>query len=429
MRMKDLTIKGTGNSRFLKSIANFKAQYPTYDDFVNALVAGTLPVDLAGLNSGGVAQAGTPLNKNTLLTDTVAENIANIAMSSAPETPNDALDLLALSTVFADFGARAFEEIATSRDWTAHANILNNEVTVICVGGGGGGGSSGSSDYYGGLGGGGGGGYVAIKKITVTPGAVYPITIGAGGACAPITTRGDGTAGGTTSFGSLVQARGGSGGGRMAGGDGGSGGGAAMSVLSEGTGGTGHQFGGGGGGFAYYSNQKAGKGGDGGPYGGGGGGGNSNSGTAYFGDGGTGGTFGGNGGSSGEAGNGTVFAKPTTMFEPYVRLSPMFPNGGGVRGGGGGYGGSGGADGGGGGLCSRGENGGGGLGGNGGKATTSNGYRSGGGGGGFFADGGGGENGKSGTGYGAGGAGYGGDGYQGVCILIYQTTDRGVIEL
>lgn len=70
--MTDLVIKGTGNSRYLKSVSNFLTLYPTYADFVSALVAGTLPVDFNGINSAGIQTQGTPLNKANLLTDATA---------------------------------------------------------------------------------------------------------------------------------------------------------------------------------------------------------------------------------------------------------------------------------------------------------------------------------------------------------------------
>lgn len=70
--MQDGIIKGTGNSRYLKSISNFLQQYPTYQDFVAALVAGTLPVDLNGINETGWDQLGTALNKANLLSDETA---------------------------------------------------------------------------------------------------------------------------------------------------------------------------------------------------------------------------------------------------------------------------------------------------------------------------------------------------------------------
>lgn len=70
--MQDGIIKETGNSRYLKSISNFLTQYPTYQDFVAALVAGTLPIDLNGINETGWDQLGTALNKANLLSDETA---------------------------------------------------------------------------------------------------------------------------------------------------------------------------------------------------------------------------------------------------------------------------------------------------------------------------------------------------------------------
>ena len=68
--MTDGVIKSTGNSRYLKSVANFMALYPTYEDFAAALIAGTLPVDLNGINPDGWNTQATPLNKANLLADT-----------------------------------------------------------------------------------------------------------------------------------------------------------------------------------------------------------------------------------------------------------------------------------------------------------------------------------------------------------------------
>lgn len=70
--MQDSIIKGTGNSRYLKSVAAFLTQYPTYADFAAALAAGTLPVELNGINEEGFQQLGTALNKENLLRDNTA---------------------------------------------------------------------------------------------------------------------------------------------------------------------------------------------------------------------------------------------------------------------------------------------------------------------------------------------------------------------
>lgn len=85
--MKDLVPKGTGNSRFLRSVSNFLSLYPDYEAFVSALVDGTLPIDLAGINTNGVTQVGTPLTKANLLTDATA---TALGLSGDP-TVNDAL--------------------------------------------------------------------------------------------------------------------------------------------------------------------------------------------------------------------------------------------------------------------------------------------------------------------------------------------------
>lgn len=67
--MTDGVIKSTGNSRYLKSVANFIALYPTYEDFAAALIRGDLPIDLNGINPNGWSQQATPLIKANLLSD------------------------------------------------------------------------------------------------------------------------------------------------------------------------------------------------------------------------------------------------------------------------------------------------------------------------------------------------------------------------
>ena len=85
--MKDGIIKATGNSRYLKSVANFLALYPDYEAVVESLVAGTLPIDLNGLNDAGWEQKPTYLNKANLLDDTTA---AKLGLTGEP-TVNQAL--------------------------------------------------------------------------------------------------------------------------------------------------------------------------------------------------------------------------------------------------------------------------------------------------------------------------------------------------
>ena len=51
--MKDSIIKNTGNSRYLKSAISAAT---TWEQFRAALIAGTLPIDLNGINSVGWQQ-------------------------------------------------------------------------------------------------------------------------------------------------------------------------------------------------------------------------------------------------------------------------------------------------------------------------------------------------------------------------------------
>ena len=67
--------------------------YPTYEDFLQAMIAGTFPVDFNGINKDGWTQQGTPLNKANLLSDTV---ISTLGLSTGVNsTPNDAFNVLA----------------------------------------------------------------------------------------------------------------------------------------------------------------------------------------------------------------------------------------------------------------------------------------------------------------------------------------------
>lgn len=85
--MQDGIIAGNGNSRYLKTVSAALGLYPTYEDFMAALIAGTFPIDLNGINAAGWTQQGTALNKANLLTDATCSALG-IATTS---TPNNAL--------------------------------------------------------------------------------------------------------------------------------------------------------------------------------------------------------------------------------------------------------------------------------------------------------------------------------------------------
>lgn len=86
--MRDTIIKGTGNSRYLKSSLE---GITTWEQFRVALLAGTLPIDLNGVNEEGMQQLGSPLNKATLLKD----NTAGLYGLTAEALPDDVLQALA----------------------------------------------------------------------------------------------------------------------------------------------------------------------------------------------------------------------------------------------------------------------------------------------------------------------------------------------
>ncbi len=67
--MKDSIIKGIGDSRYLKSAIS---ETTTWEQFKAFLVAGTLPIDLSGINANGFQQLGDALNKANLLKDATA---------------------------------------------------------------------------------------------------------------------------------------------------------------------------------------------------------------------------------------------------------------------------------------------------------------------------------------------------------------------
>ena len=83
--MKDTIIKGTGNSRTLKSVPNLANLAPAYEDFLALLVGDGLPVDLGPLNSAGLSVRGTDLNKANLLTDATAR-LFGLTSTATPNT-------------------------------------------------------------------------------------------------------------------------------------------------------------------------------------------------------------------------------------------------------------------------------------------------------------------------------------------------------
>lgn len=79
--MIDSVLKGTGNSRFLKSALPAGTSWA---DALAMLQAGTFPIDFNGINAEGFQQVGTPLNKANLLKDATAAQIG-LPPSTTPD--------------------------------------------------------------------------------------------------------------------------------------------------------------------------------------------------------------------------------------------------------------------------------------------------------------------------------------------------------
>lgn len=95
--MENLVPLGTGNSRLMKS--NIPSN-TTLAQIIQMWNNGTFPYDIGPLNSAGISQQGTPLNKDTLLKDTTAAlyGLDNTAV------PDDVLAKLA-EAAFVEDGA------------------------------------------------------------------------------------------------------------------------------------------------------------------------------------------------------------------------------------------------------------------------------------------------------------------------------------
>lgn len=150
-------------------------------------------------------------------------------------------------------GLQSMQVFTSSGTWTKPSGITKIRVTV--TGGGGGGGSTQSySSEYGGNGGGAGG--TSIKIIDVSAVSSVSVTIGAAGAGAA--AAGNGSSGGSSSFGAYCSATGGAGGtsssNAFGGGLGGSGSGGDLNIDGGGgcAGGRGSAYGGSGAGGASY---------------------------------------------------------------------------------------------------------------------------------------------------------------------------------
>lgn len=94
--MRDSIIKNTGNSRYLKSAISAAT---TWEQFRAALIAGTLPIDLNGINTAGWQQVGDALSKANLLSDATVSALNAFLTSALPANPQVTDALKSLATV------------------------------------------------------------------------------------------------------------------------------------------------------------------------------------------------------------------------------------------------------------------------------------------------------------------------------------------
>lgn len=87
--MKDIEIKGTGNSRFMKSNISPST---TLAQLVEMLNNGTFPFDLNGINPAGINALGDALNKANLFPDGVATALG-LNPADNPQVANGLLKL------------------------------------------------------------------------------------------------------------------------------------------------------------------------------------------------------------------------------------------------------------------------------------------------------------------------------------------------
>ena len=175
----------------------------------------------AGLTGGGDLSANRTIAAD-IATQAEAEAGTSSAKLMTPQRTAQAIAMLA--------GTIEVETFTTSGTFTKHVDDLS--YIIHCVAGGGGGGKQGTSSttYAGSGGGGGAGNYQHLPAALV--GATVTVTVGAGGLGATSAAGGAGGGGGTSSFGNLVFAYGGAGGGFVSATSGSAGGG----VLGAGSG-------------------------------------------------------------------------------------------------------------------------------------------------------------------------------------------------
>lgn len=124
--MTDGIIKGTGNSRLLRTVANIFSLAPTWEAAAGMMARGEFPIDLNGINQDGWNVIGTLLNKANLLSDSTASAYGKGSTATVNEILSAARSLITTAQNTAD-SAQSSANSAQSKANSAY-NIAVNAI-------------------------------------------------------------------------------------------------------------------------------------------------------------------------------------------------------------------------------------------------------------------------------------------------------------
>jgi hypothetical protein len=143
---------------------------------------------LQGEGGSGTAQPADVLSGKTFTNDQGEQTGTMPNRGSPTLQPGQSISAGYYSGGSVAYPPHGLQEFTASDSFTVPAGV--NQIVVFVCGGGGGGGSGYGYTSGGNGGGGGGAGACAIARVTVTPGQVLTVTVGAGGAGGPQVPRG-----------------------------------------------------------------------------------------------------------------------------------------------------------------------------------------------------------------------------------------------